>query len=202
MATFVKIYPQNPNEREIERVVKVLRADGVIVYPTDGVYAFGCSLHSAKAVERLSRLRDKSDKSLSIVCSDISMADRFAKIDNWQFKLLRRNTPGAFTFLLEASSKVPDRALGGRKIVGVRIPDNNIPRTIVERLDFPLVTASVKDDDEIVEYTTDPELLLERYGDVVDVVIDGGYGSLVPTTLVDLTGEDAEILREGAGELK
>ena len=169
MATFVKIYPQNPNEREIERIVKVLRADGVIVYPTDGVYAFGCSL--------------------------------FTKIDNWQFKLLKRNTPGAFTFLLEASSKVPDRALGGRKVVGVRIPDNNIPLTIVERLEFPMVTASVKDDDEIVEYTTDPELLLERYGDVVDVVIDGGYGSVVPTTLVDLTAEEPEILREGAGEL-
>ena len=101
MATFVKIYPQNPNEREIERVVKVLRADGVIVYPTDGVYAFGCSLQSPKAVERLAKLRDKSDKNLSIVCTDISMADKFTRIDNWQFKLLKRNTPGAFTFLLE-----------------------------------------------------------------------------------------------------
>ncbi len=202
MATFVKIYPQNPNEREIERVVKVLRADGVIIYPTDGVYAFGCSLQSPKAIERLAKLRDKSDKNLSIVCGDISMADKFTRIDNWQFKLLKRNTPGAFTFLLEASTKMPDKALGGRKVVGVRIPDNNIPLAIVERLGSPLVTASVKDDDEVVEYTTDPELMAERYDDVVDMVIDGGYGSLVPTTLVDLTGDEEEVLREGAGELK
>lgn len=201
MAKLVKIYPQNPSEREIEKVVKVLENDGVIVYPTDGVYAFGALLRSTKAVEKLRSLSGRDEKLLTIVCSDISMVDKFAKIDNSQFKILKRNTPAPFTFILEPSSKVPDKALGGRKTVGVRIPDNTIPLTIVERLGFPLATASVKDDDEVVEYTTDPELIAERYDDEVELVVDGGYGSLVPTTLVDLTGDEPEILREGGGEL-
>jgi tRNA threonylcarbamoyl adenosine modification protein (Sua5/YciO/YrdC/YwlC family) len=202
MAKLVKIYPQNPSEREIEKVVKVLENDGLVIYPTDGVYAFGCLLRSAKAVERLRALSGKEEKLLSIVCSDISMVDKFARIDNTLFKILKRNTPGPFTFILEASSKVPDKALAGRHTVGVRIPDNNIPLAIVERLGFPLATASVKDDDEIMEYTTDPELIAERYDGCVDMVIDGGYGSVVPTTLVDLTGDEPEILREGGGELQ
>lgn len=202
MSKIVKLYAQNPSEREIERVVKVLEDDGLIIYPTDGVYAFGCLLRSAKAVERLRALCGKDEKMLSIICSDISMVDKFARIDNSQFRILRRNTPGAFTFILEPSSKVPDKALSGRKTVGVRIPDNSIPLAIVERLGFPMASASVKDDDEVVEYTTDPELMAERWEQSVDVVIDGGYGSLVPTTLVDLTGEEPEILREGGGELK
>lgn len=202
MPKLVKIYPQNPSEREIEKVVKILENDGVVIYPTDGVYAFGCSLRSAKAVERLRSLSGKDERLLSIVCSDISMVDKFARIDNTQFRILKRNTPGAFTFILEPSSKVPDKALAGRKTVGVRIPDNEIPLAIVEQLGFPLATASVKDDDEVMEYTTDPELIAERYESMVDVVIDGGYGSLVPTTLVDLTGDEPEVLREGGGELK
>ena len=150
MAKLVKIYAENPSEREIERVVKVLESDGVVIYPTDGVYAFGALLRSAKAVERLRALSGKDDKLLSIVCSDISMVDKFAKVDNAQFKILKRNTPAPFTFILEPSSKVPDKALAGRKTVGVRIPDNNIPLTIVERLGFPMATASVKDADEII----------------------------------------------------
>ena len=202
MAKTVKLYEQNPSERELERVVKLLKNDGVIIYPTDGVYAFGCSLRSAKGVEKLRAISGKQEKLLSIVCSDISLVDKFARIDNQQFKILKRNTPGPFTFILEASSKVPDKALSGRRSVGVRIPDNNIPLALVAMLDFPLATTSVKDDDEVVEYTTDPELIAERYDSLVDVVIDGGYGSLVPTTLVDLTGDEPEILREGGGELK
>ena len=202
MAQLIKIYPQNPSEREIEKVVKVLENDGVVIYPTDGVYAFGCLLKSAKAVERLRKLSGREEKLLTIVCSDISMIDKFARIDNSQFKILKRNTPGAFTFILEPSSKVPDKALSGRKTVGIRIPDNNIPLAIVERLGFPLATASVKDDDEVMEYTTDPELIAERYEQEVEMVVDGGYGLLVPTTLVDLTGDEPEILREGGGELK
>lgn len=202
MAKIVKLYRPNPSERELERIVKLLREDGVIIYPTDGVYAFGCSLRSTKAVERLRQLSGKDEKLLSIVCSDISMVDRFAKVDNSQFKILKRNTPGAFTFILEASNKVPDKALSGRRSVGVRIPDNEIPLAIVERLEFPLATASVKDYDEVMEYTTDPELIAERYDGEVDMVIDGGYGTLVPTTLVDLTTDEPEVLREGGGELR
>lgn len=202
MAKIVKIYPQNPSEKEIERIVKLLDNDGLIIYPTDGVYAFGCSLRSAKAIERLRAVSGKEEKLLSIVCSDISMVDKFARIDNNVFKILKRNTPGEFTFILEPSSKVPDKALAGRKSVGVRIPDNNIPLAIVERMAFPLATASVKNDDEVMEYTTDPELLAERYEMSVDVVIDGGYGGVVPTTLVDLTDGEPEVLRQGGGELK
>lgn len=203
MATnIIKIYATNPSEREIERVVKVLQNDGVVVYPTDGVYALGCSLRSAKAVQRLAAISSKSDKKLSIVCTDISMADKFAKIDNGQFKILKRNLPGPFTFILEASNKVPDKVLRGRRNVGIRIPDNAIAQAIVERLDFPLATASAKDEDEMMEYTTDPSLLAERYEGQVELVIDGGYGTMTPTTLVDLTSGEAEILREGAAELK
>lgn len=201
-ANIVKIYTANPSEREIERVVKVLQNDGIIVYPTDGVYALGCSLRSAKAVQRLATLSDKSDKKLSIVCADISMADKFAKIDNGQFKVLRRNLPGPFTFILEASNKVPEKALRGRRCVGVRIPANPIAQAIVERLDFPLATASAKDEESMEEYTTDPSLLAERYQGQVELVIDGGYGTMTPTTLVDLSSGEVEILRQGGGEVR
>lgn len=198
----IKIYPENPNEREISRVVEALRNDGVIIYPTDGVYAFGCSLHSIKAIERIKAIRNKRDDELTIVCEDLSRISDYARVDNTQFKTLRRNLPGEFTFILQASGKVPDRALGRRKTVGVRIPDNPIPVAIVEGLDLPMVTASVKDEDEVIEYTTDPELIWERYGRTVDVVIDGGYGNNVPTTMVDLTTDEPEILREGGGKLR
>ncbi|MDY3979562.1 MAG: L-threonylcarbamoyladenylate synthase [Tidjanibacter sp.] len=202
MAELVKIYEQNPNEREIERIVKVLENDGVVIYPTDGVYAFGCSLHSVKAIDRIKQIRCKRDDELTIVCSSFGMIDRFAKVDNSCFKVLKRNLPGRFTFILEASSRVPDKALGRRKKVGIRMPDNAIPLAIVESLDFPMATASVKDDDQVIEYTTDPELIKERYDRQVDIVIDGGTGDNVPTTMVDLTDGEAVVVREGGGELK
>lgn len=198
----IRIYPENPNPREIERVVEILRNDGVIVYPTDGVYAFGCSLLNPRAVERIKALRGKRDTDLTIVCESLSRVADYAKVDNARFKILRRNLPGAFTFILGASSRVPDKSLGKRKEIGIRIPANSIPLSIVERLDAPLVTSSVKDDDEIIEYTTDAELIHERWGAVVDAVIDAGVGRNVPTTLVDLRDVDnVEILREGGGEL-
>ncbi len=198
----VKIYPQNPNPKMIEQVVKVLRNDGVVIYPTDGVYAFGCSLHSIKAINRIKSLRNKRNDELTIVCDSISTISEFARYDNPEFKILKRNLPGAFTFLLNASNRIPDVALGKRKVIGVRIPDNQIPLAIVAALGYPLVTASVKDDDEVLEYTTDPELIEERYANLVELVIDGGYGTLQPTTLVDLTDGGPEILRQGGGELK
>ncbi len=204
MADLIKIYTDNPNEREIARAVKVLENDGVIIYPTDGVYAFGCSLHSAKALQRILQIRHKRDDELTIVCSDISMINSFAKISNQQFKVLRRNLPGRFTFIMDASSRVPDKALGRRKKVGVRIPDNTIPLAIVSELNFPMATSSVRntDDEQEDEYTTDPELINELYGHLVDLVIDGGYGKAIPTTLVDLTTDIPEILRSGGGELQ
>lgn len=197
----IKIYPQNPSPKEIERVTEILRGGGVIVYPTDGVYAFGCSLANNKAVERLKALRNRRNDQLTIVCENLSRVSEYAVVDNAQFRILKNNLPGAFTFILKASSRIPDKALGKRKNVGVRIPDNNIALAIVAELGIPLATASVKDETLEEEYTTDPELIEERYGHLVDAVIDGGYGSFTPTTLVDLSEGEAEIVREGGGEL-
>lgn len=197
----IKIYPENPNPKEVERVVEVLRNDGVIIYPTDGVYAFGCSLGSYKAIDRIKAIRNKRDDELTIVCDGLSNISEYAKVDNVQFRILKRNLPGAFTFVMQASGRIPTKALGRRKTVGVRVPDNNIPIAIVRELGMPMVTASVKDPDQTVEYTTDPELIEERYGKTVDLVIDGGYGNIVPSTIVDITTDEPEIIREGIGEL-
>ena len=168
----VKIYGDNPSERELKRVVEALERDGIVIYPTDSVYAFGCSLRSAKAVERLRRLRGRSEAPLTVVFHDIAQVAEYCRVDNTTFRILKRNLPGPFTFLLPASSRCP------------------------------MITASVKDDDEVVEYTTDPELIEERYGREVSLVIDGGMGDNVPTTIVDLTGDEPEIVREGRAELQ
>lgn len=197
----LRIYPQNPAEREMQRVVEALERDGVIVYPTDSVYAYGCSLRSARGLERLKQLSGKQTDDLSIICDGISQAAEYCRVDNATFKILKRNLPGAITFLLNASSRMPDKALQRRKTIGVRVPDNTIPRAIVERLGCPLITASLKSDDEVTEYMTDPELIHERYGREVALVVDGGYGSLTPTTVIDLTQEEPLIVRQGAAEL-
>lgn len=198
----IKIYPDNPNEKTISHVAEVLRADGVIIYPTDGVYAYGCSLKSAKGIERLKKIKNKSETDFSIMCPDLACIADYAKVDTPTFKLLKRNLPGPFTFILRASSKVPDKVLERRKTIGVRVANNNIALAIVRELGAPLITSSVKEHDDIVEYMTDPELIQEEWGREVDMVIDGGFGSMVPTTLVDLSQEgEIEILRQGGGEL-
>ena len=187
----IKIYAQSPNEKAVARVADVLRSDGVIVYPTDSVYAFGCSIRSPKAIERLRALSGKKGDEFSIVCPDLSTISAYARVDNAVFKVLKRNLPGPFTFVLNASGKVPDKFLEKRKTVGVRIPDHAVALAIVEALGHPLVTASVKDSEE--EYTTDPSLIEERYGSAVEAV---------PTTVVDCTDEsNIVVLREGIGEL-
>lgn len=196
----VRIYPQNPAEREVQRVVETLERDGVIVYPTDSVYAYGCSLHSPRGLEHLKQLTGKRNDTLTILCDGISRIAEYCKVDNNTFRILKRNLPGAVTFLLEASSRMPDKALQRRRTIGVRIPDNAIACAIVQRLGCPLVTASLKSDDD-AEYMTDPELIQERYGDDVALVVDGGYGTLTPTTVVDLTRGEPEIIRQGAAEL-
>ncbi|WP_300748351.1 L-threonylcarbamoyladenylate synthase [uncultured Alistipes sp.] len=196
----VRIYPQNPAEREVQRVVETLERDGVIVYPTDSVYAYGCSLHSPRGLERLKQLTGKRNDTLTILCDGISRIAEYCKVDNNTFRILKRNLPGAVTFLLEASSRMPDKALQRRRTIGVRIPDNAIACAIVQRLGCPLVTASLKSDDD-AEYMTDPELIQERYGDDVALVVNGGYGTLTPTTVVDLTRGEPEIIRQGAAEL-
>ncbi|MDE5694729.1 MAG: threonylcarbamoyl-AMP synthase [Alistipes sp.] len=194
-----RIFGQNPSERELQRVVAALESDGLIIYPTDSVYAFGCSVRSARAIERLRRLKGKDE--FALVFADLAQAAEFSRIDNAAFRILRRNLPGPFTFVLPASSRVPDKTLGRRKTIGVRIPAHPVARAIVGALGCPLVTASVREDSEETEYMTDPELIHERYGREVAWVVDGGAGDLVPTSVVDLSGPEPEILREGKGEL-
>jgi tRNA threonylcarbamoyl adenosine modification protein (Sua5/YciO/YrdC/YwlC family) len=198
----VKIYPDNPNPKAIERVVAVLESDGVIVYPTDTVYAFGCSLKSPKAIERLKAIRGKSTADMAVVFADLSHIADYARVDNSTFKILKRNLPCPFTFILKASGRVPDKFLEKRKTIGVRIPENPIPLHLIQRLEVPLITASVKDDDDVIEYTTDPELIEEKYGALVDLVLDGGFGNNEASTVVDCTGDEVEIIRQGLGELQ
>lgn len=199
----LKIYPQNPNPREISRVVGVLRSGGIIIYPTDTVYGLGCDITNQKAVEKIIRLKGLKTKEahFSFICSDLSHIADFAKVDNPTFKLMKKNLPGPFTFILPGLNRVPDYFISKRKTVGIRIPNNPIPIDIVKELGNPIMTTSIKDDDDVVEYTTDPELIHERYQDLVDLVIDGGYGDNVPSTVVDCTTDEPEILREGKGIL-
>lgn len=199
----IKIYPQNPNPKEIEKVAAILQDDGVIIYPTDSVYAFGCSLKSKKGLERILKMKGikQKDVDFSIICTNLSNLSHYAKVDNATFKLMKKNLPGPFTFILPASNRIPDTFLDKKKTVGIRIPENPIPIAITEALGIPMITTSLKDDDEIIEYTTDPELIYERYGHLVDLTIDGGYGGNIGTTVVNCTSEEFEIVREGKGEL-
>lgn len=194
-----KIYSKNTSERDLARICECLEGGGVVIYPTDSVYAFGASIQSPKAIERLKELTGKNLDELSIVCSSISQIAEYCRIDNSEFKILKRNLPGAITFILKASQRIPEKAIGKRKTIGVRIPDNVITTAIIERLGVPMVTASVKCGEE--EYTTDPELINEMWGEKVAMVIDGGIAFAEPSTVVELLDGEAEIIREGAKEL-
>lgn len=200
---FLKIYPENPNPREISKVIDTLRDGGLIVYPTDTVYAIGCDALNVRAVERICRMKgvNPQKSNLSIICYDLSNLSEYAKVSNAAFKLMKKNLPGAFTFILPTSSELP-KIYKNRKEVGIRVPDNNIARTIVAELGNPILTMSIHDDDDdVLEYSTDPELIYEKYGNSVDLVIDGGYGGIEPSTVVDCTTDDFEIVRQGKGEL-
>ncbi len=197
----VKLYSKNTSERDLARVCDTLEGGGVVIYPTDSVYAFGASIQSPKAIEKLKELCGKSAAELSIVCSSISQVAEYCRVDNAEFKILKRNLPGAITFILKASQRIPEKAIGKRKSIGVRIPDNDITSAIVTRLGAPMITASVKSHSEEEEYTTDPELIDEMWGAKVALVVDGGIGMAVPTTVVELIDGEAEIIREGAKEL-
>ncbi|SBV99919.1 L-threonylcarbamoyladenylate synthase [uncultured Dysgonomonas sp.] len=198
----VKLYEENPNQKEIDKIIKVLQDGGLIVYPTDTVYAIGCDALNVRAVEKICRMKDiNPEKSnLSIICYDLSNISEYARVDNNTFKLMKKNLPGPFTFILNTTSSLP-KIYKNKKTVGIRIPDNNIIRELVHTLGNPIMTTSVKDDDEVIEYTTDPELIYERYQDLVDIVIDGGYGGIEASTIVDCTGDEPEIMRQGKGEL-
>lgn len=198
----VKIYPENPNPKEIDRVVKILQEGGLIIYPTDTVYAIGCDALNVRAVEKICKMKgiNPEKSNLSIICYDMSNISEYAKVDNNTFKMMKKNLPGAFTFILNTTSTLP-KIYKNKKTVGIRIPDNNIVRELVLALGNPLLTTSVKDDDEVIEYTTDPELIAEKYENIVDLVIDGGYGGIEGSTVVDCTSGEPEIMRQGKGEL-
>lgn len=199
------IHPQNPDQRKIAQVAEMLRKNGVVIYPTDTVYAIGCDMMSKEAVERLCRIRhlDPQKAMLTLICKDLSqVAEYAAQIDTPVFKLMRRNLPGPFTFILPAGSKTPKLFINRKKTIGVRIPDNAILMALVEELGRPILTASLKTNDDVVEYFTDPEDLHDEYENLVDAVIDGGPGGIVPSGLIDCTGQEPELIREGAGELK
>ena len=199
----IKIYPENPNPRDLDQVVKVLRDGGVIIYPTDTVYGIGCDISKPKAVERIIKIKEMKPKEarFSFICSDLSHIADYARIDNSTFKLIKRNLPGPFTFILPGLNRVPDYFISKRKTVGIRIPDNSIILELVKLLGNPILTTSLKDDDEVIEYTTDPELIYEKYQDLVDIVIDGGYGGNIPSTIVDCTEAEPTIVRHGKGEV-
>lgn len=198
----LKIYEENPNEKALEQVVEILKKGGIIIYPTDTVYGLGCDITNPKAIERIAKLRDiKVEKAnFSFICYDLSHISDFIKpIDNSVFRVLKKALPGPFTFIFNANNQVPKLLSSKKKTVGIRVPENNIARQIVKMLGNPILSTSIHDDDEILEYTTDPELIYEKYQDKVDLVIDGGYGDNIPSTVIDCTSGTFEIIREGKG---
>ncbi len=199
----LKLYADNPNHREFQQIVDMLRNGAVIIYPTDTVYAIGCDINNAKAIQRVAKLKGASlqKSNFSIICSGLSNLSEYARVDDVTFKMMKKNLPGAFTFILPASNNVPKLFKSKKKTVGIRVPDHYIPQRIVEEIGSPIVTTSIRDTDDVVEYTTDPELIHEKYGNMVDLVIDGGYGKNIASTVVDCTNTDFEIIRQGAGEL-
>lgn len=203
MSQLVKIYPENPNEKQLLKVVEVLRNGGVIIYPSDTVYALGCDISNTKAMERVAKIKGiKLEKNkFSFVCNDLShLSDYVKPIDNRIFKLLKRALPGPYTFILPAINNLP-KGFKKRKTVGIRVPDNNITREIIGLLGSPIVSTSIHDEDEVIEYTTDPELIYEKWQDLVDLVVDGGYGDNIASTVVDVSDGEPEIIREGKGSL-
>ncbi|WP_036821643.1 L-threonylcarbamoyladenylate synthase [Polaribacter sp. Hel1_85] len=203
MAEFIKIYNENPNPKAIDKVIKVLKSGGLVIYPTDTVYGLGCDITNNKALEKIAQIKGvKLEKAkFSFICNNLShLSDYVKQIDTSTFKILKRALPGPYTFILPGSNNLP-KVFKKKKTVGIRIPDNNIARTLVENLGNPLVTTSIRDDDEVLEYTTDPELIFEKWGKLVDIVIDGGYGDNQASTVIDFTEGYPEVIREGKGSL-
>ena len=203
MAEFVKIYNENPNQKAIDKVVKVLKNGGLVIYPTDTVYGLGCDIKNNKALEKIALIKGVKigRAKFSFICDSLShLSDYVKQIDTTTFKILKRALPGPYTFILPGSNNLP-KVFKKKKTVGIRIPDNNIIRTLVENLGNPIVSTSIRDDDTILEYTTDPELIYEKWGNLVDVVIDGGYGDNTGSTIIDFTNGYPEVVREGKGSL-
>ncbi|MFA7444475.1 MAG: L-threonylcarbamoyladenylate synthase [Flavobacteriaceae bacterium] len=203
MAKLIKIYPENPNEKEIDKVIKVLKDGGLIIYPTDTVYGLGCDITNSKALEKIAKIKGvKLEKAnFSFVCSDLkNLSDYVRQIDTPTFKILKRALPGAYTFILPGNNNLP-KEFKKKTTVGIRVPDNNIALEIVRKLGNPIVSTSIYDEDEVLEYTTDPELIFEKWQNLVDIVIDGGYGDNQASTVIDLSDGEPVIIREGKGSL-
>ncbi len=203
-AEFIKLYEENPDPRRIKEIVSILKKGGVIIYPTDTIYGLGCDLTNRKAIDKLCRVKGiKPGKiNLSFICEDLShISDYVKNLPTPTFKLMKKNMPGAFTFILNANSNVPKIVNANKKTVGIRIPDNAIPLEIVKALGNPLISTSIKGEDEYVEYPTDPDEMFANFKHLVDVVVDGGYGKNIPSTVIDCTTDPFEIIRQGLGEI-
>ena len=201
----LRIFPENPNEKHIRTVVDVLESDGVVIYPTDTVYAMGCDIRANKTIEEIARYKGLNPKNpdLSLIFIDMSQLSEYTVIrDNTIFKLLKRNLPGPFTFIVQANNQIPKLFKNRKKTVGIRIPDNNIVLAIIRTLGRPIITTSIHDPDEIIEYTTDPELIFEKYRDFAEIVINGGFGKNEASTIVDCTSDEIKIIRQGLGILQ
>ncbi len=204
-AEFIRLYEQNPDPKRVRQIVDVLRNGGVIIYPTDTVYGMGCDITNQRAVERICKIKGINPKkhNFSFVCADLSNIAQYTRvITKPVFKMMKKGLPGPFTFILEASSHVPKILHSNKKTVGIRVPDHTISRAIVEELGQPILSTSIYDEDEVIEYSTDPELIFEKYQHLVDIVIDGGYGQNVASTILDCTGDEVEIIRQGLGQLE
>ena len=202
MAEFIKLFNENPNPKEIAKVVKVLQSGGLIIYPTDTIYGLGCDITKTKSLEKIAQIKgvQLEKANLSFICNDLShLSDYVKQIDSATFKILKRALPGPYTFILPGSNNLP-KVFKKKKTVGIRIPDNNIIRTLVAELGNPIVSTSIRDEDDVLEYTTDPELIFEKWQGLVDIVIDGGYGDNEPSTVIDLT-EEPSVIREGKGNI-
>lgn len=203
MAEFIKIYEDNPDEKKIKEVVNVLRKGGLVIYPSDSVYALGCDIKNTKALEKVARIKGiKLEKAnFSFVCDSISnISDYVKQISTSTFKILKRSLPGPYTFILPGNNNLP-KVFKKKKEVGIRVPDNAIVLAIVRELGNPIISTSIYDEDEVLEYTTDPELIFEKWDKLVDIVIDGGYGGNIPSTVINLCGDEPELIREGKGSL-
>ncbi|PZD77020.1 L-threonylcarbamoyladenylate synthase [Mesonia sp. K7] len=202
MAELIRIYEENPSPKEIKKVVDVIKKGGLVIYPTDTVYGLGCDITNTNALEKIARIKGvKLEKSnFSFIVEDLSNLSEYASINNNNFKILKRNLPGPYTFILPGSNSLPT-VFKKKKTVGIRVPDNKICKALVTALGNPIVSTSIKDDDEVLEYTTDPELIAEKWDKLVDIVIDGGYGDNLASTVIDLTEDEPLVIREGKGDL-
>lgn len=204
MAELIKIYEENPSEKDLKRIAKILKDGGLVIYPTDTVYGLGCDINNNKALEKIARIKGiKLEKAnFSFICKDLSnLSEYVSQINSATFKILKRNLPGPYTFILPGNNNLPS-VFKKKKTVGIRVPGNKIAQGLVAQLGNPIISTSIRDEDDVIEYTTDPELIKEKWDKLVDVVIDGGYGDNTPSTVIDLTQPDPELIREGKGDIE